>query len=716
MITFTRDWRGYAKGSSIGTLAATLEAVAVAEGAATYGGIAGPLNSGLDRYGNVSSLVDGGGKKYSAIGAIRDYADLVQAIADTASASSPVQFEAVPGSTITLEAPVSINTATLGINFNGATIQAGNITGNNKAITLGYSPSDFTAWRKYAQGPMVLEKFYLIGPGRNAAANVDGGNGTVGIYTQGTVGAPSNRAVRPTVRDFLVSSFDAGFVCNDVSFLGQITNPTIYDCRVGWRQQAATDSGENYRIFGGITQRCELGWLLEDGSSEWFVYGHSVDYGIQLALLRPSASWARLGFTDCHIETRGSELGSDAGWYVSQGTGADSRCVVPSRDSFIDVNGTGSMVYFHGGLVDLNSSGTAPAPWAHSQLINVRHKNSGVYFRDCSPQTLQNTANLLATGPGFVKHEGGQLMFPSALTVPARLQDNPITNRLYDYAFPTAQIRDLWTIRRDTAEITDRFTGTNGSLARDNSATRPITIVPALTMSGTGTGTRTVTSNSGLPAFSPMMVGRNFVVGSGVGSITSVDSESQITINVTVAFASTAITAGSAVARNTASLRVTKVGAAGTNFEAACLIPCSPGERITVHGYYWVPAFGGVTSIPAVNTRWAKRGMPKVTALAGTAAAAYLATVPTEGYADTAGSDWDIGAARDTAVIRTTDLAITPTNTWIEFVLTVPNDTQSTSNGAMQCPEWADCMEFVVNLNGAGAGNIFFTDLWVSAW
>lgn len=26
MITFTRDWRGYAKGSSIGTLAATLEA------------------------------------------------------------------------------------------------------------------------------------------------------------------------------------------------------------------------------------------------------------------------------------------------------------------------------------------------------------------------------------------------------------------------------------------------------------------------------------------------------------------------------------------------------------------------------------------------------------------------------------------------------------------------------------------------------------------
>lgn len=68
MITFTRDWRGYAKGSSIGTLAATLEAVAVAEGAATYGGIAGPLNSSLDRYGAVQALVDGAGNPVSVGG------------------------------------------------------------------------------------------------------------------------------------------------------------------------------------------------------------------------------------------------------------------------------------------------------------------------------------------------------------------------------------------------------------------------------------------------------------------------------------------------------------------------------------------------------------------------------------------------------------------------------------------------------------------------
>ena len=61
MITFTRDWRGYAKGSSVGTLAATMEALAVAEGAAVYGGVAGPLNSYLGRTNAVQAQVDGGG-------------------------------------------------------------------------------------------------------------------------------------------------------------------------------------------------------------------------------------------------------------------------------------------------------------------------------------------------------------------------------------------------------------------------------------------------------------------------------------------------------------------------------------------------------------------------------------------------------------------------------------------------------------------------------
>jgi hypothetical protein len=63
MITFTRDWNGYPAGASVGTLAATTEAAAVAAGAAVYGGTSYPLRTGLDRYGNAISLVDGAGNQ-----------------------------------------------------------------------------------------------------------------------------------------------------------------------------------------------------------------------------------------------------------------------------------------------------------------------------------------------------------------------------------------------------------------------------------------------------------------------------------------------------------------------------------------------------------------------------------------------------------------------------------------------------------------------------
>ena len=61
MITFTRSWRGYAAGTSVSTLADTIEALAVAEGAATYGGASYPLNSFLDADNRAQALVEGAG-------------------------------------------------------------------------------------------------------------------------------------------------------------------------------------------------------------------------------------------------------------------------------------------------------------------------------------------------------------------------------------------------------------------------------------------------------------------------------------------------------------------------------------------------------------------------------------------------------------------------------------------------------------------------------
>lgn len=61
MITFTRSWRGYAQGSSVQTLAPTLEALAVAEGAAVYGGVNGPPSLYLAGNNAAQSLVDTAG-------------------------------------------------------------------------------------------------------------------------------------------------------------------------------------------------------------------------------------------------------------------------------------------------------------------------------------------------------------------------------------------------------------------------------------------------------------------------------------------------------------------------------------------------------------------------------------------------------------------------------------------------------------------------------
>lgn len=667
--------------------------------------------------GPAPGTVDSAGQNFSLVGAIRDYTDLVQAAADTATADRTIKLAIVPGTTITLEAPVSINTATFAFDGQGSTIQAGNITGNNKALTLTYSHVDYNGYKRYAMSPMVLERFHLLGPGYNSAANIAAGNGTSGIYTNGSV-VGVTRAVRPVIRDFIVSGFDVAFDQNDASFLGYLENYTAHDCGVDVRQRAATDSGELLRIMGGLSVRNRLAYLLEDGSSEILVIGRSIDYGRQVCVIRTGGSWGRLTLRDCHWETRGAYDGSDSVGYVIEGTGLVADAIIPGRDSCFDVDGSGSLILVDGGLADLNANGLpgGSQPWTTlSHLVKTRHKNAGVVFNNCSPQSLANSAQLLATGPGHVRWRGGQLMFPSANTLPARLSDNPEQNRVFDSAFPSVNIRDLWTIRRDTAEITNRWTGTNGSMARDNSVTRAVAIAPALTMSGTATGVQTVTSVGNVPAFSPNMVGRNFTVSSGVASITSVDSESQITVNVTSVFASTSVSAGAAFARSTASLKVTKVGANGTNFEAALLIPCQPGERLTVHGYYWIKASGGVSGTPAVSSRWGKFGNMKVAALAGAAAAAYLQGIPTQGYADTAGSDWDIGAARDSANVRLVSLSTAATNVWTEFVLTVPNDTAA-SYGAMQCPEWADHLEFGIILNGAGAGDFNITDLTVSAW
>lgn len=84
MITFTRSWRGYAAGTSVSVLADTIEALAVAEGAAVYGGVAGPLNSLLDADNRVQAQVDTAGNIFTT-NTVRNVATLGDSINEAGS-------------------------------------------------------------------------------------------------------------------------------------------------------------------------------------------------------------------------------------------------------------------------------------------------------------------------------------------------------------------------------------------------------------------------------------------------------------------------------------------------------------------------------------------------------------------------------------------------------------------------------------------------------
>lgn len=136
MITFIRDWRGYAKGTSVATIPATLEAVAVAEGAATYGGIGDPPNTMLDKDGNVTGLVSGDG---NPIGNFGDPSAVT-----VRSGNSPVGWSLANGGGATATMALTANSP-----FGGPALKVAipNDTGYADVIADGLGLAAFTSGR-----------------------------------------------------------------------------------------------------------------------------------------------------------------------------------------------------------------------------------------------------------------------------------------------------------------------------------------------------------------------------------------------------------------------------------------------------------------------------------------------------------------------------------------------------------------------------------------
>ena len=654
---------------------------------------------------------------------IYDFADLVYMLAQLDASPRGGYLSFPQMGLITLESPIpKWNFGKVGALGNGCALQCGNLTVDattktRKSITGKYDHADYNGYNRYAFAPFSVEKLQLIGPGENRTGeiSVNAGEGTSAWFFDGVVGSGGapNKAIRPSMKDCSATGFDHHLDLGNVAFMGMFFNPVTHGCGVALRHRLATDSGENTRIVGGLTQRTRLWMLLEGEHSEVFVSDHSVDYGIQHVLMRPAnGSWARLGTKNCHLETRGSDQAAgDAGYYLAQGNGNDGRCIDPNRDFPIDVDGSGSHFYMHGGLADQNTTGDAPPPWTQGAYGICRHKNSKATFRDVGFQSMANLSEKWWTGPGSVQIDGGQYMFPGLQTMPGRISDNPDMNKLKNPSFAVGIGQDLWSIRRDGAKIYDRFTGLNGAISRDNTAVRAAPVNRALTLSAVAAGVRTVVANGG-NAFTPDMVGRNFLQGGGVASILSVESPTSMTVNVSAPFPATAIAAGAATVQNTASMKVVKNAAAGNNFEVALFTPVLPGERILVHGWYRFPTGGSaMPGVVAANYRWCDLNPFEVAGLAGSPGS-HAQVMPVEGIVDIAGPDWDLGAKRSAAVCRTVDLDSSTPGTWKYFVLSIPNDT---TGGEMEAPAWARWAEIVLNFNNAGIGVLHITDVTVSA-
>lgn len=356
------------------------------------------------------------------------------------------------GVSFTLSQGINLNLASTSLKCNRNIFDASSLA-TGSAITLDYDYTGSAGYQKYnGRTSSISGGLRIKGPGKAVS-------GVNGIYINGTQTSPTSNGVRPTLDNLFVHGFSQGLVLNNRAYLGSLNYSDIYDCNVAIRQMAGTDSGEGMKMVGGAIYQCNLMLWMEDDSSEWTFDAVSFDYSNQLLVL---TNTGRMFFNKCHFENRGSDAGD--GVYIIQGTGADARAVVSGKDSFIDIDGNGSLVVFDSGSFDVNNLGGL-GPYAYNHLINVRHKNATCYIDKQYWSNAANTTNKVAIGAGLTVPYS--LQTKAIHGMPTRFSDQAHNNCLSDGGFEDAAgFEDFWSVTKDTAAITSRTTGTNINISR----------------------------------------------------------------------------------------------------------------------------------------------------------------------------------------------------------------------------------------------------------
>ncbi len=479
-IRMLQAWNGLHQQKIVTTLSGSDEAALVAAGIATYD-LDGPsenlrmaqlaTDAAGDYYGiKVGELI----RALPGIAPLSATTSAIQAAHDAAVSAGGGVVELSPYVEYVYDSQITWNIAKVGLNGNMARINATAMSASTgPVITLDYVYPSPVGYQRYISQVHAIRDLIISGPGKTVAGNS-------AIYVNGTT-TSNSLGVRPSLYNLFFDSFDVGLDGKDRFYLASLYSPNFYNCNIGIRQQAGTDAGENCSIFGGAFSQCNLKMHLLDGSSEWFLYGVSLDYSNQLCVMQGTPS--RLELTNCHIEPRGSDAGD--GVYVIQGTGADARAAVAGMDSFIDIDGNGSLFLMTGGWFDINNSGGA-GPYSFDHLVKVRHLNSRATFRDVSMQNMANTANKFWTGIGKVVVSNTHTQ--DAPSMPSRITDQAFGNALRDGGVEDSTLEDLWYISKDTASITSRVTGTNISIARSTAQKRSGSSSLAVTKVAAGSG------------------------------------------------------------------------------------------------------------------------------------------------------------------------------------------------------------------------------------
>ena len=405
---------------------------------------------------------------------------------------------------IKLNSGITINTANKQINGHGTKIDFSGMT-SGAAVTLTQTSQSVAGTGNQTYGNIMsgLEFFHFKGPG--SGTQVDGV-----LFTGGTALSPDPvwGSARTVLSRSNVEGFRKGITWHHRSYLTTVMHCEIMNNRLGLHLKGGgVDAYENQRVIGGVIGNNDHHIYVEDG--QLYIVGTSVDYG-------GSVQWAvrvgLLSFTDVHWEypVQGggygfsggiysgpsplcagdmapglsgvSTLASDMGFNSTTAAAADYAAFVMRGGLWASMPGTtgrtlvthintrqGATVSF-GGRIKTMFNGTVPSSGylAHglstwdtpvapgSYTGNVEWEPS-IWAGDDVPHTSFENPAYITTNPNV------------------GLSISPMHNEMVSYGVSItanpgfeggSMLEDLF-IMADTATITSRLTGTNGSAAHD---------------------------------------------------------------------------------------------------------------------------------------------------------------------------------------------------------------------------------------------------------